>query len=67
MRGVLGSSPSLARNRCTSTSMVRSLGVRSVPLTASIKRAMFHPAFPVDRRHNAKIHREELAQWASAR
>ncbi len=39
----------------------------SQPLTASIKRVMFHPAFPVDRRHNAKIHREELAQWAAAR
>jgi acyl-CoA synthetase (AMP-forming)/AMP-acid ligase II len=25
----------------------------------------FHPRFPVDRRHNAKIHRLELADWAS--
>ncbi len=25
----------------------------------------FHPRFPVDRRHNAKIHRLDLAAWAS--
>jgi hypothetical protein len=24
----------------------------------------FHPRFPVDRRHNAKIHRLDLAKWA---
>ena len=27
----------------------------------------FHPRFPVDRRHNAKIHRLDLAKWAAAR
>ena len=32
--------------------------------TAVIKEILFHPAFPVDKRHNAKIHREELAEWA---
>ncbi len=26
----------------------------------------FHPRFPVDRRHNAKIHRLDLAEWAAA-
>jgi hypothetical protein len=26
---------------------------------------LFHPAFPVDIRHNAKIFREKLAVWAS--
>jgi acyl-CoA synthetase (AMP-forming)/AMP-acid ligase II len=26
----------------------------------------FHPRFPVDRRHNAKIHRLDLAVWAAA-
>jgi len=25
----------------------------------------FHPRFPVDRRHNAKIHRLDLAKWAA--
>ncbi len=35
------------------------------PLTASIEQVRFHPAFPVDVRHNAKIHRGELAEWAA--
>ena len=26
----------------------------------------FHPRFPVDRRHNAKIHRLDLAKWAAS-
>ena len=26
---------------------------------------LFHPSFPVDTRHNAKINREALAQWAA--
>jgi acyl-CoA synthetase (AMP-forming)/AMP-acid ligase II len=34
--------------------------------TAGITRVLTHPGFPVDRRHNAKIHREELAVWAAA-
>jgi hypothetical protein len=34
------------------------------PHTAVIERVLFHPAFPVDKRHNAKIHREELTVWA---
>lgn len=33
-------------------------------LTARVRRVLFHPAFPVDVRHNAKIHRGELAAWA---
>ena len=37
------------------------------PLTASIRTVLFHPAFPVDIRHNAKIFREKLAAWAAAR
>ena len=32
--------------------------------TAHIKLFYFHPAFPVDVRHNAKIHRLTLATWA---
>ncbi len=35
------------------------------PLTARITRVLFHDAFPVDVRHNAKIHRAELASWAA--
>lgn len=34
--------------------------------TAPIRRVLFHPAFPVDIRHNAKIFREKLAVWAEA-
>ena len=33
-------------------------------LTQGIRRVLFHPSFPVDIRHNAKISREKLAQWA---
>ncbi len=33
-------------------------------LTAGIKHLLFHPGFPVDIRHNAKIFREKLAVWA---
>src|SRR5690606_31191471 len=31
--------------------------------TAGIERLLFHPRFPVDVRHNAKIFRERLAVW----
>ena len=34
-------------------------------LTRSIQEILFHPSFPVDIRHNAKIGREKLAQWAA--
>ena len=37
------------------------------PKYNAIKRVLFHPSFPVDPRHNAKIHREELAVWAAKR
>jgi acyl-CoA synthetase (AMP-forming)/AMP-acid ligase II len=43
---------------------LRDLG-RANPLTASIDHFLIHPAFPVDIRHNAKIFREQLAQWAA--
>jgi acyl-CoA synthetase (AMP-forming)/AMP-acid ligase II len=33
-------------------------------LTSSIATFLFHPSFPVDIRHNAKIFREKLAVWA---
>ncbi|OAM87530.1 peptide synthase [Termitidicoccus mucosus] len=36
------------------------------PLTAGITRFYFHPDFPVDVRHNAKIHRLTLASWAAS-
>ncbi|MCG6907213.1 MAG: AMP-binding protein [Desulfobacteraceae bacterium] len=34
------------------------------PLTHKIETILFHPAFPVDIRHNSKIFREQLARWA---
>jgi len=34
------------------------------PMTKEITTILFHPGFPVDIRHNAKIIREELAVWA---
>jgi acyl-CoA synthetase (AMP-forming)/AMP-acid ligase II len=33
--------------------------------TAGIRDILFHPSFPVDIRHNAKIFREKLALWAA--
>jgi acyl-CoA synthetase (AMP-forming)/AMP-acid ligase II len=39
------------------------LGKASV-LTQAIRIILFHPKFPVDIRHNAKIFREKLAAWA---
>ena len=37
------------------------------PLTADIKRLLFHRSLPVDTRHNVKINREQLAEWAARR
>jgi hypothetical protein len=35
--------------------------------TGPIEAILFHPSFPVDVRHNAKIFREKLAVWAARR
>ena len=40
---------------------------RADPRTAGIETVLFHPGFPVDIRHNAKIDRPALAQWAAKR
>ena len=37
----------------------------SRPQTAGIRQFFVHPRFPVDTRHNAKIHRLTLAKWAA--
>ncbi len=42
---------------------LRKIG-RKVARSADIEHFLFHPGFPVDPRHNAKIHREELKAWA---
>jgi len=38
---------------------------RANELTRSISEVLFHRALPVDVRHNAKINREHLAEWAA--
>ena len=35
--------------------------------TRTIREVLFHPGFPVDIRHNAKIGRAALARWAATR
>ena len=42
---------------------LRAVAVRH-PETAAIQDFLFYPDFPVDVRHNAKIFREQLAEWA---
>lgn len=37
----------------------------SSSITSSIESIFFHPSFPVDGRHNAKIFRDQLGSWAS--
>src|SRR5690606_42047420 len=45
---------------------LRAIGA-GFPHTARIDAFLFHPGFPVDIRHNAKIDREALAAWATQR
>ena len=35
------------------------------PTAKRVVHVLFHPSFPVDVRHNAKIHRLELRDWAA--
>lgn len=42
------------------------LGAR-VPVGRVVEEILFHPSFPVDTRHNAKIHRLQLREWAAGR
>ncbi|TKS53297.1 peptide synthase [Luteimonas yindakuii] len=59
-----GSADAAARNRIAAE--LRAIGQRQ-PHTARIGLFLFHPGFPVDIRHNAKIGREKLAAWATQR
>ena len=45
---------------------LRALGAKHAH-TDLIRLAYLHPYFPVDVRHNAKIHRLALARWAATR
>lgn len=56
--------PAAARERIEAELL--NLGQRRTH-AARVQRILFHPKFPVDIRHNAKIGREALARWASAR
>lgn len=56
-----------AHKRCDKrrlTAELLRLGSASA-VTSNIKQVLFHPGFPVDIRHNAKIARERLAVWAA--
>jgi len=60
-----GQFPPSAADRQRLIQELRELG-RANPLTESITKFLFHRSLPVDRRHNVKIHREELAVWATS-
>jgi len=53
-----------AARRDQLTNELLALGQANEP-TSAIKTLLYHPAFPVDVRHNAKIAREKLAVWAA--
>jgi acyl-CoA synthetase (AMP-forming)/AMP-acid ligase II len=54
------------KNSAQARTMARELRALALqhPHTAAIKLFYFRPQFPVDVRHNAKIHRLALARWA---
>jgi olefin beta-lactone synthetase len=55
--------PGTAADKKTVAAELLALGAQ-YEHTRPIKKVLFHPAFPVDVRHNAKIQRHELAAWA---
>ncbi len=54
------------RNKDDIAAELIELGATDI-LTSSIKDVLFHPDFPTDIRHNAKIFREKLKIWAEAK
>ena len=60
---IAGEQPRSERETDRFIAELRALGARS-PVTRDVDRFLFHPGFPVDVRHNAKIDREELKRWA---
>jgi hypothetical protein len=58
------SRPLGAEDRRRLAAELRGIGAAD-PVTADIRRFYFHPSFPVDARHNAKIFRDRLAAWAA--
>ena len=61
---VRGSFPRNARQRAALAARVLQ-ATAAHPLTRELRQVLFHRSFPVDIRHNAKIRREALAQWAA--
>lgn len=55
--------PHSARERQEFARSLAAIGVSS-PVTRGITVFFFHPSFPVDARHNAKIFRDRLGEWA---
>jgi acyl-CoA synthetase (AMP-forming)/AMP-acid ligase II/pimeloyl-ACP methyl ester carboxylesterase len=56
--------PQTSEEREAFATELRRLG-QSSELTREISKFFFHPSFPVDVRHNAKIFRDKLGVWAS--
>ena len=61
-----GQAPGTKGERESLLSELQLIG-RNHELTHPVQRILFHPSFPVDARHNAKIRREELRAWAEKR
>lgn len=59
-----GKFPASARDQREMTDELLQLGAGS-SLTRDIRRILFHRDLPVDTRHNVKINREILAEWAA--
>ncbi|MCA9011547.1 MAG: AMP-binding protein, partial [Planctomycetaceae bacterium] len=59
-----GKFPASARDQQELTDELLHLAAGS-PLTRDIRRIVFHKDLPVDTRHNVKINRELLAEWAA--
>jgi olefin beta-lactone synthetase len=59
--------PALIANSAECRRFARELReiAKRFPHTSGIKLFYFHKKFPVDVRHNAKIHRLALARWAA--
>ena len=57
--------PGSTTPQATITAQLLELGAQHAQ-TADIRRVLYRDAFPVDVRHNAKIHRSQLATWAAS-
>lgn len=61
--------PSVVNNsaKCRALGRLLRTQTRTHPLVGRINLFYFHPGFPVDVRHNAKIHRLTLTAWAETK